>query len=76
MVVCFDRVRAMPCNNKVMAQLITIKATYLAPFETNRKCGIDRNESCRNLIEVEESFTRFDVGTTTFVKTGKACVSV
>uniref|UniRef100_A0A0D3DGB4 DDE Tnp4 domain-containing protein n=1 Tax=Brassica oleracea var. oleracea TaxID=109376 RepID=A0A0D3DGB4_BRAOL len=44
----------LPCNNKVMGLLITIKATYHVPFETNTIRGIGSNECSRNHIEVGE----------------------
>lgn len=42
----------MPCSNKAMGPLITIKATYHVPFETNTIRGIG-SECSRFLIEVK-----------------------
>ena len=44
----------LPCNNMVMWLLITIKATYHVPFETNTIHGIGSNECSRYHIEVGE----------------------
>ncbi|KAL0695739.1 hypothetical protein Bca4012_062919 [Brassica carinata] len=45
----------MPCNNKVMGLLITIKATYHVPFETNTIRGIGSNVYSHYHIEIEDS---------------------
>ncbi|KAF2537656.1 hypothetical protein F2Q68_00019052 [Brassica cretica] len=41
----------MPCNNKVMGLLITIKAMYHVPFKMNTIRGIGSNECFRYHIE-------------------------
>ncbi|WZZ85291.1 hypothetical protein YC2023_113870 [Brassica napus] len=45
----------MPCNNKVMGLLITIKAMYHVPFETNTIRGIGSNECFYYHTKVEDS---------------------
>ena len=45
----------MPCNNKVMGLLITIKAMYHVPFKMNTIRGIGSNECFLYHIEVEDS---------------------
>jgi len=43
------------CDYKIMGPLITIKATYHVPFQTNTICGIGSNECSRYHIAVEDS---------------------
>ena len=49
---CLRRVRSSH-DNKVMGLLITIRATYHAPFKTNKICGIGSNECSRYRIRLK-----------------------